>query len=164
MNDTAAADAVKARVEDTLRQAVDLITVTPCRVARRVGETITTALGLTRSVAGLVLGSVLARGETYPSGRPRPGPSMSRDRSTTVVADVEDFDDDDDDDEDDDGRRPADAATTLPLEGYESLAASQVVARLGRLTPAELEQVREFERSHRGRRTILGKIEQLLDA
>ena len=55
-------------------------------------------------------------------------------------------------------------ADHLPLEDYESLAASHVVARLDRLSPAELVQIREFEEAHRGRRTILGKIEQLLNA
>jgi hypothetical protein len=50
----------------------------------------------------------------------------------------------------------------LPIDEYESLAASQVVARLPTLTEAELEEVRSFEAAHRGRRTILGKIEQLL--
>lgn len=50
----------------------------------------------------------------------------------------------------------------LPIEEYESLAASQVVARLDGLSAAELEAIRRFEASHRGRRTVLGKIDQLL--
>jgi hypothetical protein len=50
----------------------------------------------------------------------------------------------------------------LPIEDYESLAASQVVDRLPTLTRDELEQVRAFEATHRGRRTILGRIDQLL--
>ena len=53
----------------------------------------------------------------------------------------------------------ADAA--LPIDGYDSLAASQVVVRLTTLTAAELDQVREHEETHRARRTILGKISQL---
>ena len=53
-------------------------------------------------------------------------------------------------------------ADDLPIEAYESLAASHVVARLEALSPSELEQVREFEAAHRGRRTVLGKIDQLL--
>jgi len=57
-------------------------------------------------------------------------------------------------------RRPS--ANRLPIDEYESLAASQVVARLPTLTPSELEEVRSFEAAHRGRRTILGKIDQLL--
>jgi hypothetical protein len=52
--------------------------------------------------------------------------------------------------------------TDLPIEEYESLAASQVVARLPSLTADELDAVRRFETDHRGRRTVLGRIEQLL--
>jgi len=57
---------------------------------------------------------------------------------------------------------PAPGATDLPIEEYESLAASQVVARLPSLTRDELGAVRRFEVDHRGRRTVLGRIDQLL--
>ena len=53
-------------------------------------------------------------------------------------------------------------ATALPIDQYESLAASQVVARLPSLTTGELDVVRRFEAGHRARRTVLGKIDQLL--
>ncbi len=55
----------------------------------------------------------------------------------------------------------APAPDSLPIEEYESLAASQVVARLASLTPSELADVERFERAHRGRRTVLGKVDQL---
>ncbi len=58
----------------------------------------------------------------------------------------------------------APAAVQLPIEEYESLAASHVVARLANLDPAELREVRRFEVAHRGRRTVLGRIDQLLGA
>ena len=58
-------------------------------------------------------------------------------------------------------RAPA-AAEDLPIDEYESLAASHVVARLESLTADELRAVQEFEAAHRGRRTVLGKIDQLL--
>ena len=57
----------------------------------------------------------------------------------------------------------AEAAVQLPIDEYESLAASHVVARLDSLTPTELRQVRRFEVAHRGRRTVIGRIDQLLD-
>lgn len=57
--------------------------------------------------------------------------------------------------------QPAPDSTELPIEGYDSLAASQVVLRLGSLTGAELDSVRRYETEHRNRRTILGKISQL---
>ena len=49
----------------------------------------------------------------------------------------------------------------LPIDGYDSLAASQVVVRLATLTDEELTQIHDHEVSHRARRTILGKISQL---
>jgi hypothetical protein len=51
--------------------------------------------------------------------------------------------------------------TVLPIADYDSLAASQVVTRLGALSPAELVAVFDYETSHRGRRTVLGKVAQL---
>jgi hypothetical protein len=60
--------------------------------------------------------------------------------------------------------RPADVvpdAGDLGIPGYDSLAASQVVARLDGLTTAELELVRRYEQANRNRKTILGKIAQL---
>jgi hypothetical protein len=53
-------------------------------------------------------------------------------------------------------------ADELPIEEYQSLAASQVVARLPALTSDELGEVRRYEAAHRGRRTVLGRIDQLL--
>jgi hypothetical protein len=50
---------------------------------------------------------------------------------------------------------------TLPIEGYEHLAASQIVVRLAALDDDELAAVEGFERAHRNRRTIHGRIAQL---
>ncbi len=50
---------------------------------------------------------------------------------------------------------------TLAIPGYDSLSASQVVEHLAGLGGADLEAVRLYESSHRNRRTILGKIDQL---
>ena len=49
----------------------------------------------------------------------------------------------------------------LPIPGYDALSASQVVERLTGLSAAELDAVRSYEASHRKRRTILGKIDQI---
>jgi hypothetical protein len=49
----------------------------------------------------------------------------------------------------------------LAIPGYDTLSASQVVQRLAGLSSAELEAVRQYEESHRGRRTILSKVSQL---
>ena len=58
-------------------------------------------------------------------------------------------------------KRPPAAPATLGIPGYESLSASQVVARLDGLTPAQLEAVKGYESSTRRRRTILGRISQI---
>ncbi|MGH9026304.1 MAG: hypothetical protein ACRDWD_09345 [Acidimicrobiia bacterium] len=66
-------------------------------------------------------------------------------------------------------RRTADARSDvtpgprpqLAIPDYDELSASQVVDRLDGLGNEELAQVRDYEASNRGRRTILGKIDQL---
>ena len=55
------------------------------------------------------------------------------------------------------------ATETLGIPGYDSLSASQVVQRLPGLSPADLRRVHDHEVSHRHRRTILNRAEQLLD-
>lgn len=57
--------------------------------------------------------------------------------------------------------RSSEAAADLPIADYDSLAASQVIPRLAGLSSAELAAVADYELSHRGRKTILGKITQL---
>jgi len=52
-------------------------------------------------------------------------------------------------------------AASLAIPDYDELAASQVVERLEGLSPDDLAAVRAYEEAHRGRRTILFKIDQL---
>jgi len=59
------------------------------------------------------------------------------------------------------GSASSPASGELPIPGYDALSASQVVERLVGLAPEELDAVHAYEVSHRQRRTILGKIEQL---
>ena len=53
------------------------------------------------------------------------------------------------------------ALDELPIEGYDDLAARQVVARLEGLDRADLGRVEAYEREHRNRSTVLGKIAAL---
>jgi len=55
------------------------------------------------------------------------------------------------------------AADSLAIPGFDSLSASQVVQRLDGLTRPELVAVRTYEAGNRGRRTILNRVDQLLD-
>lgn len=57
------------------------------------------------------------------------------------------------------GSAPDEAQLAIP--GYDSLSAAQVVQRLGGLGESELDAVRRYEEAHRGRRTILCKVDQL---
>lgn len=49
----------------------------------------------------------------------------------------------------------------LPIPGYDTLSASQVVQRLPGLSPAELDTVRSYEAAGRGRKIVLLKVAQL---
>jgi hypothetical protein len=49
----------------------------------------------------------------------------------------------------------------LPIDGYDDLAARQVVDRLASLAPSELAVVDAYERTHRNRSTVRGKISTL---
>ena len=53
-------------------------------------------------------------------------------------------------------------AADLPIAGYEDLAASHIVARLDRLSTCRSGRDPPFEVANRGRRTVVGKIDQLL--
>ncbi|MFN2503271.1 MAG: hypothetical protein ABR540_03380 [Acidimicrobiales bacterium] len=55
-------------------------------------------------------------------------------------------------------------ADDLPIPGYDSLSASQVVQRLAGLSPDELEAVRAYEQSGRARKTVLLRVAQLRSA
>jgi hypothetical protein len=53
--------------------------------------------------------------------------------------------------------------TSLAIPGFDTLSASQVVQRLDGLSRSELVAVRAYETSSRGRRTILSRVDQLMD-
>ena len=60
-----------------------------------------------------------------------------------------------------DGGTPAPSDDGLAIPGYDALSASQVVQRLAGLSDDELEAVRSYESTTRGRKTILNRVEQL---
>jgi hypothetical protein len=59
-------------------------------------------------------------------------------------------------------RRRVGGAPALPIADYDTLTAAQVTARLGALTPAQLRKVRDHERRHKARKSVLRAVEKQL--
>jgi hypothetical protein len=59
-------------------------------------------------------------------------------------------------------RRTVGVGPTFPILGYDDLTAAHVVGRLGPLTPPQLRKVRDYERRHANRKTVLEAIEAAL--
>jgi hypothetical protein len=57
---------------------------------------------------------------------------------------------------------PAHGRPEVPIDGYEELTARRVIERLRRLGPAELRALREYERRHANRQTVLDEIQRAL--
>jgi polyhydroxyalkanoate synthesis regulator phasin len=57
-------------------------------------------------------------------------------------------------------RRTAGVEPWLPILGYDELTARQATERLKSLTPAELRAVRDYERRHANRKSVLAAIER----
>jgi polyhydroxyalkanoate synthesis regulator phasin len=59
-------------------------------------------------------------------------------------------------------RRTIGVGPSFPISGYDELTAGQVEKRLEGLKPAELRHVRDYERRHANRKTVLDAIERAL--
>lgn len=59
-------------------------------------------------------------------------------------------------------RRTVGVGASPPIVGYDDMTARQVQARLEELSPAELRRVREYERRHANRKSVLAAIEKQL--
>lgn len=60
-------------------------------------------------------------------------------------------------------RRSVGAAPALPIAGYDELTVGQVAEKLSALSPAQLRKVRDYERRHANRKSVLSAIEKQLD-
>jgi len=60
-------------------------------------------------------------------------------------------------------RRSIRVGPSFPISGYDDLTAAQVQKRLGGLSAAELRKVRDFERRHANRKSVLSAIDKALD-
>jgi hypothetical protein len=154
------ADQLHAEVEARLRRIVAGGLAAPCNVVRTLQRTVSEAMTFARTVFNVTtdgffgwdvdagvprLGSARARRTVPATDATAPDAGEGRDRQTAHSA-----------------VKPGTGAADLAIAGYEDLAASHIVARLGRLDDAELAKIREFEVANRGRRTVVGKIDQLL--
>lgn len=54
------------------------------------------------------------------------------------------------------------ARAAFPIAGYDALTVKQVTAQLGDLTPAQLRKVRDYERGHKARKSVLAAVDQRL--
>jgi hypothetical protein len=144
-------DPVRTEVEQWLRAFITAGLVVPRAAAGTVKRCVGGRLGdMTNRVAEpmrLVRSLV-----ELATGAPQAGGAQGQSADFTPAAEADSTSSDD----------APDDAVHLPIDEYESLAASHVVARLDSLTPSELRQVRRFETAHRGRRTVIGRIDQLL--
>jgi hypothetical protein len=61
-------------------------------------------------------------------------------------------------------KAPSRGAANLPIEGYDNLTVPQIVAHLVSLSPAELRQLRTYEKRHKNRAGVLTRIEGALKA
>jgi polyhydroxyalkanoate synthesis regulator phasin len=61
-------------------------------------------------------------------------------------------------------RRSVGAGSSFPVLGYDELTAAQVPARLDGLSPAELRRVRDYERRHANRKSVLAAIDRSLSS
>jgi polyhydroxyalkanoate synthesis regulator phasin len=59
-------------------------------------------------------------------------------------------------------RRRVGVGTTFPILDYDDLTAAQITKRLSVLTPAQLRKVRDHERRHAKRKSVLAAIERKL--
>jgi polyhydroxyalkanoate synthesis regulator phasin len=60
-------------------------------------------------------------------------------------------------------RRAAGLGDAFPISTYDELTAAQITSRLEELSAAELRKVRDYERRHGNRKTVLAAVERRLD-
>ena len=56
------------------------------------------------------------------------------------------------------------ATAEVPIEGYDEMNVSEVAQQLDTLSADELQRVRDYERRNKNRETLLGQIDQRINA
>ena len=147
-------DPVRDQVEEALRRLVGTVASVPCDAVRAVQGAVSRSAALLRTIVTLTVDGLL--GWDVDAGVPPLGTAVAPSgvNANTAPSASEGA-----------AAERADGggvAADLAIAGYEDLAASHIVARLDGLGPDDLAAIRRFELAHRGRRTVVGKIDQLL--
>jgi hypothetical protein len=147
-------DPVRDQVEEALRRLVGTVASVPCDAVRAVQGAVSRSAALLRTIVTLTVDGLL--GWDVDAGVPPLGTAVAPPGVNANIAPPA---------SEGAAAERADGggvAADLAIAGYEDLAASHIVARLDGLGPDDLAAIRRFELAHRGRRTVVGKIDQLL--
>jgi hypothetical protein len=147
-------DPVRDQVEEALRRLVGTVASVPCDAVRAVQGAVSRSAALLRTIVTLTVDGLL--GWDVDAGVPPLGTAVAPSGVNANIAPPA---------SEAAAAERADGggvAADLAIAGYEDLAASHIVARLDGLGPDDLAAIRRFELAHRGRRTVVGKIDQLL--
>jgi polyhydroxyalkanoate synthesis regulator phasin len=139
----------RERIEEVLGEAVDQGRVT-VRDAQRISSGLVKRGQRQTSEVLKDLENLLDRGRSGIEGRASGARGRAVRRASPALAQVDRV------------RRGARVGPSFPVTGYDDLTATQVQARLGGLTPAELRKVRDHERRNANRKTVLQAIESKL--
>jgi hypothetical protein len=139
----------RERIEEVLGEAVDQGRVT-VRDAQRISSGIVKRGQRQTSDVLKDLENLLDRGRSGVEGRASGARGRAVRRASPALAQVDRV------------RRGARVGPSFPITGYDDLTATQIQARLGSLTPAELRKVRDHERRNAKRKTVLQAIESKL--
>jgi polyhydroxyalkanoate synthesis regulator phasin len=139
----------RERIEEVLGEAVDQGRVT-VRDAQRISAGLVKRGQRQTSDVLKDLENLLGQGRSEIKGRTSGARGRAVRRASPALAQVDRV------------RRTAGVGANFPITGYDDLTASQIVSRLGTLTPAELRKVRDHERRNAARKTVLQAIESKL--
>ena len=139
----------RERIEEVLGEAVDQGRVT-VRDAQRISSGLVKRGQRQTSEVLKDLENLLDRGRSGIEGRASGARGRAVRRASPALAQVDRV------------RRGARVGPSFPVTGYDDLTATQIQARLGGLTPAELRKVRDHERRNANRKSVLNAIEKAL--
>jgi polyhydroxyalkanoate synthesis regulator phasin len=151
---------LRQALTERLVEPLNLVMLTRDRIEETVDEAVSRG-SMTRDAAQDLIAGLVERGRRQTTdvlsdleqllGRGRSDvAARARDAGDQVLAQA------------DRARRVAGVGPTFPILGYDDLTASQIQARLGTLTPAELRKVRDYERRNANRKSVLDAIESKL--